>query len=282
MTFSIVAYDGQASPSPEWGVAVASKFLAVGSCVSWARAGVGAVATQALANVTYGPDGLKLLEEGSDADSVVATLTERDEGREHRQLGVVDGRGKAATFTGESCFEWAGGRVGDGFSCQGNILTDSGVVAAMADAFQSTGGELAARLLAALEAGDAAGGDSRGRQSAALLVVREGGGYDGGNDVAVDLRVDDHPLPIPELRRIFGVHRMLMPRPEDLEFLAVTPEVARELRLLLEQPGTDDYDDDLKEALRRFVGTENLEERWTDDPEIERGVLDHLRRLRTS
>lgn len=280
MTFSIVAYDGEASPSPEWGVAVASKFLAVGSCVSWARAGVGAIATQALANVTYGPDGLDLLAEGAGADSVVATLTERDEGREDRQLGVVDARGKAATFTGGSCFEWAGGWVGDGFCCQGNILTDPGVVAAMAEAFQSAEGELAARLLAALEAGDAAGGDSRGRQSAALLVVREAGGYDSGNDVAVDLRVDDHPQPIPELQRIFGVHRMLMPRPEDLEFLAVTPEIVQELRVLLGSPGGNDYDAALKERLRRFVGTENLEERWRDRAEVERGVLEHLRSIR--
>lgn len=223
---------------------------------------------------------MSLLGEGADADAVVGTLTARDEGREHRQLGVVDGTGRAATFTGESCFEWAGGWVGDGFCCQGNILTDSGVVSAMADAFQSTEGELAARLLAALEAGDAAGGDSRGRQSAALLVVREAGGYDGGNDIAVDLRVDDHPLPIPELRRIFSVHRMLMPRPEDLEFLGLTPEVVQELRLLLGVSDGDGYDPELKEALRRFVGTENLEERWTDEDVIERGVLEHLRSLR--
>ena len=277
MTFSIVAFDPNASPSPEWGVAVASKFLAVGSCVGWARAGVGAVATQALANVTYGPEGLDLLAGDAEADSVVATLTQRDEGSAHRQLGVVDAEGRAATFTGEKCYEWAGGWVGDGFCCQGNILAGSEVVAAMADAFQGTEGELATRLLAALEAGDAAGGDSRGRQSAALLIVREGGGYDGGNDVAVDLRVDDHTLPIPELTRIFGVHRMLMPRPEDLRFVALDDESVRELRALLRVPGPDAYDAELKEALRRFVGTENLEERWTEADQIELGVLEHLR-----
>lgn len=277
MTFSIVAYDPDAAPSPEWGVAVASKFLAVGSCVAWARAGVGAIATQALANVAYGPDGLAALADDADAAAVVSYLTERDEGREHRQLGVVDASGRAASFTGGSCFEWAGGWVGDGFCCQGNILTGSEVVAAMADAFQSTDGELAQRLLVALEAGDEAGGDSRGRQSAALLVVREAGGYDGGNDVAVDLRVDDHQQPIPELRRIFGVHRMLMPRPENLLFVTLDPDLVRELRSLLGIPGPDGYDDELKEGLRRFVGTENLEERWTDDAQIELGVLEHLR-----
>lgn len=282
MTFSIVAFDPAASPSPEWGVAVASKFLAVGSCVPWARAGVGAIATQALANVTYGPDGLTLLARGEDADAVVASLTGADEGSQHRQLGVVDSSGRAASYTGSGCYDWAGGVTGEGFCCQGNILTGRDVLSAMAAAFESTDGELATRLLAALEAGDAAGGDSRGRQSAALLVVREGGGYDGGNDLAVDLRVDDHPLPIPELQRLFDVHRMLMPRPEDLDFLPVGTELVSELRSLLGVPGSDAYDDELKEALRRFVGTENLEERWTDVPAVESGVLDHLRTVRGS
>lgn len=280
MTFSIVAWDASALPSPEWGVAVASKFLAVGSCVSWARAGAGAVATQAMANVTYGPDGLALLAANEDADSVVKALTGGDDGRDHRQLGVVDARGRAATFTGSQCFDWAGGVIGDGFCCQGNILTGAHVVGAMAEAFKSSEGELASRLLTALDAGDAAGGDSRGRQSAALLVVREGGGYDGRNDVAVDLRVDDHALPIPELRRLLGLHRMLMPRPEDLDFIPLDDPLVAELRSLLEVPGGAGFDEELKEALRRFVGTENLEERWTEEPEIERGILEHLRKLR--
>jgi uncharacterized Ntn-hydrolase superfamily protein len=270
----------QAEPRPEWGVAVASKFLAVGSCVGWARAEVGAIATQALANVSYGPDGLSLLHEGRSAEEVVRVLTSQDEGREHRQLGIVDTSGRVATYTGASCYDWAGGVLGDGFCCQGNILTGPGVVAAMSEAFSSTQGELADRLLAALEAGDAAGGDSWGKQSSALLVVREGGGYDGGNDVAVDLRVDDHPSPIPELRRIFGIHRMLMPRPEDLDFLEADPGVVSELRSLLGVRGGPDLDDELREALRRFVGTENLEERWSEEDRVERGVLEHLRSLR--
>lgn len=259
---------------------MASKFLAVGSCVPWARAGVGAIATQALANVAYGPDGLALLAEGKEAASVVETLTDLDDGSQHRQLGVVDRLGGASTFTGDACYGWAGGVAGDGFCCQGNILSGPGVVGAMADAFQTATGELAYRLLASLEAGDAAGGDSRGRQSAALLVVREGGGYDGGNDVAVDLRVDDHELPLPELRRIFALHRVLMPRPEDLDFVRVDRDLARELRSLLGVVGDAAYDAELKEALRRFVGSENLEERWSEDDRVERGVLEHLRSIR--
>lgn len=280
MTFSIVAHDPDASPSPEWGVAVASKFLAVGSCVPWARAGVGAIATQALANVAYGPEGLALLADGNDAASVVETLTHLDDGSQHRQLGVVDRLGGASTFTGDACFEWAGGLVGEGFCCQGNILSGPDVVGAMADAFQRATGELAHRLLTALDAGDAAGGDSRGRQSAALLVMREGGGYDGGNDVAVDLRVDDHELPIPELQRIFALHRMLMPRPEDLDFIPLDRDLVRELRSLLGVDGDAGYDAELKQALRRFVGSENLEERWSEDDRVERGVLERLRSLR--
>ena len=277
MTFSIVACDLDASPSPEWGVAVASRFLAVGSVVPWARAGVGAVATQAMANLTYGPDGLDLMAADQKATAVVGTLTARDEGREDRQLGVVDARGRAATFTGASCFEWAGGVAGEGFCCQGNILVGSQVVEEMKQAFETTKGELAERLLAALHAGDLAGGDRRGRQSASLLVVRERGGYDGGNDISVDLRVDDHADPVPELQRIFKVHRLLMPRPEDLVFVDADVAVVKELRALLDVPGPDVYDQDLKKALFEFVGTENLEERWTDEAKVERGIIDHLR-----
>ncbi|MFN2587309.1 MAG: DUF1028 domain-containing protein [Actinomycetota bacterium] len=176
MTFSIAAWDGSSSP-PEWGVAVASKFLAVGAAVPWVRAGAGAIATQALANLAYGPDGLHLLHSGVDAATVVARLTAADEGRADRQLGVVDREGRAATFTGSACFDWAGGIAEDGFCCQGNILTGPEVVDAMAAAFRPSTGELAERLLAALKAGDDAGGDRRGRQASALYVAREGGGY---------------------------------------------------------------------------------------------------------
>lgn len=284
MTFSIAAWDGSASP-PEWGVAVASKFLAVGAAVPWVRAGAGAIATQALANLGYGPGGLDLLAGGAGAADVVARLTAADEGRDDRQLGVVDASGGAATFTGSACFDWAGGVAEDGFACQGNILTGPEVVDAMAGAFRATTGELAVRLLSALKAGDDAGGDRRGRQSAALYVAREGGGYGGGVDRAVDLRVDDHLTPVDELARLWRIHSLLFPRPESLEFVPIDGELAGEIRYLLSQLGYDaglgggdePYDDRLKSALYEYVGTENLEERWTDDARVERRVLEHLR-----
>lgn len=202
-TFSIVAYD---SIAEEWGVAVESKFLGVGVGVPWARAGVGAIATQAWANTTYGPEGLTLLEMGIPADRIVEILTAKDQDRDRRQLGVVDSKGRAASWTGEDCLEWAGHIVEEGFCVQGNILVSEEVVKKMAEAFKSTQGTLGRRLIAALHAGQEAGGDSRGRQSAALLVVREGGGYAGYDDRFIDIRVDDHPDPIQELERIYDLH----------------------------------------------------------------------------
>jgi uncharacterized Ntn-hydrolase superfamily protein len=282
MTFSIVACDLQSASGPEWGVAVASKFLAVGAAVPSARAGVGAVATQALANLAYGPQGLERLGAGEDAQSVVGALTEADDERDHRQLGIVDAAGTAATYTGVQCFDWAGGVRGTGFCCQGNILVGPEVVDEMRAGFENRSGELAVRLLAALRAGDTVGGDRRGRQSAALLVVREGGGYGGGSDRAVDLRVDDNADPTTELERLFDLHRLYFPRPEDLEFIPVDESLAAELRAALAKldfssgtgPG---YDDDLRSALFAYTGVENLEERWSDDPVIEKRVLEHLR-----
>lgn len=281
MTFSIAAWDPSANPSPEWGVAVASKFLACAAVVPWARAGAGAIATQALANVAYGPAGLERLARGEDAASVVAALTEADELRDDRQVGIVDARGRAAHFTGARCLDWAGGIGGDGYCCQGNILTGPDVLQAMARAFESTEGELAVRLLAALKAGDAAGGDRRGRQAAGILVVRDGGGYGGGTDKTVDLRVDDHPGPTDELLRIFDIHRLLFPRPEDLDYVDVDGALAERLRAALTGLGYDagsgaGYDGALKRALLEFVGTENLEERWSDEDKVDRGVLAHL------
>ena len=201
-TFSIVGFDPLTG---ELGVAVASKFLAVGSVVPWARAGVGAVATQAYANTTYGPEGLDLLASGMSAQQVVDSLVKADSGRDQRQVGIVDAEGRSATYTGKGCTVWAGGKAGPNFACQGNILVSQATVDAMAGTFERTEGELAIRLLEALKAGDAAGGDSRGRQSAALLVVKAGGGYSGFNDRYIDLRVDDHPQPIPELSRILSI-----------------------------------------------------------------------------
>lgn len=283
MTFSIVAWDPTPDAGPEWGVAVASKFLAVGSAVPWVAAGAGGVATQALANLGYGPDGLSLLRAGRTAGHVVSELTGADEDRDHRQLGVVDSRGEAATYTGAECLDWAGGRSGNGFCCQGNILTGPDVVDRMVDALESATGELAYRLLAALEAGDAAGGDRRGRQSAALYVAREGGGYGGTIDRSIDLRVDDHVSPIPELRRLLDYHRLLIPRPEDLDFIPIDVGVAARLRSQLSARGYDagsgsGYDQQLRKALYDFVGTENLEERWSEGSRIDAGILEYLER----
>lgn len=283
MTFSIVAWDPTAPSGPNWGVAVASKFLAAGAVVPWARAGAGALATQAYANLDYGPEGLGRLAGGEDAADVVAALTDADEGRAERQLGIVDASGKAASYSGEACLEWAGGVVGEGFCCQGNILTGPDVVESMAEAFRATEGDLADRLLAALRAGDLAGGDRRGRQSAALLVVRDGGGYLGSSDVAVDLRVDDHSDPVAELDRILEVHGVLFPRPEELDWIEVDEALAVELRRRLEATGRDpgsgsEYDDGLRSALSEWMGIENLELRWSEEARIDRTVLDMLRR----
>lgn len=201
-TFSIVAYD---PGTKEWGIGVASKFLAVGHVVPWAKAGQGAVATQSFANTTYGPEGLKLLAQGAPASEVIKVLTDADPMRANRQLGIVDQAGEAATFTGEKCLPWAGGKTGDFYACQGNILKGPEVIENMAKTFESTKGPLAWRIMDALAAADEAGGDIRGRQSAAILVVKEGGGYAGLNDRMIDFRVDDHQTPIVELERILGL-----------------------------------------------------------------------------
>jgi uncharacterized Ntn-hydrolase superfamily protein len=200
-TFSIVAYDPERK---EWGVAVASRVLAVGSVVTWVKAGSGAVATQSAANVTYGPKGLELLASGKSADEVVKILTEADDGRNKRQIGIIDSTGKAASFTGSECIPWAGGKVGENYCVQGNILTGEAVVNDMATAFENAKGPLAWRMMAALEAGEKAGGDSRGKQSAALYIARERGGYNRMNDRFIDLRVDDHENPVQELARILA------------------------------------------------------------------------------
>ncbi|MFN2593427.1 MAG: DUF1028 domain-containing protein [Actinomycetota bacterium] len=281
MTFSIVACDLSCDP-PEWGVAVASKFLAVGAVVPCVSAGVGAIATQAYANTTYGPEGLKMLEIGADAAAVTTDLTAADEQRDQRQLGVVDGYGRPSTFTGAECPDWAGGRTGDGYCCQGNILVGPEVVDAMSAAFEATSGDLAVRLLAALTAGDDAGGDRRGRQSAAVIVAGKEAGYLGGSDVRVDLRVDDHESPVTELARLLEVHRFYFPRKSDLDFITIDDPLSLELRALLRSAGYDAgegtvYDQALSRALMDYMGTENLEERWSDRAEIERGVLDYLR-----
>jgi uncharacterized Ntn-hydrolase superfamily protein len=201
-TFSIVAYD---PVTGDLGVAVESKFFAVGPVVPFAAAGVGAIATQSYANTTYGPRGLQKLRDGAAPQQVLDDLLAADPGRDRRQVGIVDAQGRTAAFTGAACLPWAGSRSGPNYTVQGNILAGPEVVDAMAAAFESTPGDLASRMVAALVAGQAAGGDARGRQSAALLVVREGGGYGGYDDRLIDLRVDDHPRPIEELQRLLDI-----------------------------------------------------------------------------
>lgn len=204
-TYSIVAYDFE---TRELGVAVQSRYFSVGSVVPWAEAGVGAIATQSFVNVSYGPKGLELLKKGLTAEEVVARLVGADEGRDYRQLGVVDAKGNAAAFTGAKCLEWAGSKTGKGYSVQGNILASGEVLMAMAEAYESTTGSLAERLVAALEAGERAGGDARGSQSSALLVVKEGCGRGGYGDRLIDLRVEDHPDPVGELKRLLDLHKV--------------------------------------------------------------------------
>lgn len=280
-TFSIVAYDPKRK---EWGVAVQSKFLACAAVVSWARAGAGAVATQSFANVSYGIEGLDLMEKGKTADQTIALLTGADEQRSQRQVGMVDKHGHAASFTGEGCYEWAGHIVGEGFACQGNILVP-GTVEAMAAAFESArrgSGELADWLVAALAAGQAAGGDSRGRQAAGVLVVRHNGGYGGNNDRYLDLRVDDHPEPIDKLAELVGMHHLLFGT-VDPENLIPISDVAGQIQQILRRTGhyngpvDGSFDESTRGALRALVGSENLEERWdgTGDT-IDRVVVDYL------
>lgn len=199
-TYSIVGWD---SVTGDLGIAVQSKFLGVGAVVPFAKAGVGAIATQAWANTTFGPLGLDMLEQGKEAEVVLAALLKSDSGFSRRQVGIVDAKGNSDAFTGTSCLPYAGHLSGRGYAVQGNILASENVVKAMARTFEITPGDLAERLLSSLEAAERAGGDRRGRQSAALLVVRENGGYAGYNDRMIDLRVDDDSLPLVELRRIF-------------------------------------------------------------------------------
>lgn len=280
-TFSIVACDPERQ---EWGVAVQSKFIAVGAVVPWAQAKVGAVATQAFSNVQYGPMGLEMLREGRSAADVVRRLTEPDPRRDHRQLGVVDRNGGAASFTGKNCMNWAGHEVGDGFACQGNILFGPTVVTAMARSFETTPGDLPERMLAALAAGQREGGDRRGMQSAALLIVREKGGYDEGSDRWVDIRVDDHPAPIEELKRVFRLYDLTMLSREDPStLLSTTPEVTRTLQHELSVLGyytgrsTGAWDEATQQAYLKFVHENNFENKIRTDGKIWPSILNHLK-----
>jgi uncharacterized Ntn-hydrolase superfamily protein len=234
MTFSIVARD---PASGDLGIAVASKFLAVGAVVPHARAGVGAVATQALANVRYGADGLALLAGGKRAADTLDELTRADEGRDHRQAGIVDAAGGSATYTGSGCITWAGGRTADGVAAQGNLLAGPSVVDALIEAFLASTAAFPERLLAGLTAADEQGGDRRGRESAALLVVREGGGYGGGSDRWIDLRVDDNPDPMREIGRLLDLNHLYLDRPAPTDLLPIDDDLANELRQRLTAAG---------------------------------------------
>jgi uncharacterized Ntn-hydrolase superfamily protein len=268
VTFSLVASDLGAR---QWGVAVASRFLAVGAVVPWAQAEVGAVATQASANVSYGPSGLELLATGATAQEALDRLMADDPGGPERQVGIVDAAGGSATYTGPECFDWAGGRAGAGYAAQGNLLAGAAVVAALADTFEGTEGPLVERLLASLGAGDAAGGDRRGRQSAAVIVREVDGGYGGGTDILVDLRVDDHADPVTELQRLYAIHDLLFGRtPEDQ--LIPVDQVQAEVSELLAKVGRSGP---VEVALREWAGMENLEERLYDgrvDPVVLRAL----------
>ncbi len=281
-TFSIVAYD----PAEQaFGVAVASKFLAVGVVVPWAQAGVGAVATQAAGRLVFGPNGLSLMAQGKSAQETLDILLKDDPQIETRQVGIVDNEGRAAAHTGRNCFNWAGHKIGEGFTCQGNILAGQQVVEAMADAYQSASGELADRLLTALIAGDSAGGDRRGKQSAAVLVARPNLGYGGDNDRYLDLRVDDDPTPLIRMSALLKLHHLYFGKLNPEDRLPITPDLARELQAMLRSDGylqTEPdgvWNDATKVAFDAMIGTENLEERWKiyDGDVIDRIALEYLR-----
>jgi uncharacterized Ntn-hydrolase superfamily protein len=272
-TYSIAACDLEAK---QWGVAVQSKFLSVGSVVPWAEPEVGAIATQAYANPRYGPNGLALLREGLSAAEVVERLTAADEGRAARQLGIVDGAGRSASWTGPECNEWAGHRNGPCYAAQGNILVGAETVDAIAETFEaSTQLPLAQRLLECLAAAQAAGGDRRGQQSASLLVVERDGGYAGLSDSVVDLRVDDHPAPIDELERLYAIHGSLFGKTPAEEWIDVGPSLAAELHERLASLG---FEGELDDALNAWAGVENLEERVAGAKRIDPVVLAELRR----
>ncbi|KOX13467.1 major pilin protein FimA [Micromonospora sp. NRRL B-16802] len=274
VTFSLVA---RSADGRLHGVVVASKFLAAGALVPAAEAEIGALATQAHVNLAYRPQGLALLRTGVAAADVVAGLVAADGDRAHRQLGVVGATGPGATWTGPACHPWAGGRVGDGWAAQGNILAGPEVVDALADAWLAGSAlPFAERLVAALRAGDEAGGDRRGRQSAGLLVVERGGGYAGTSDVLVDLRVDDQPDPVAELERLLAVHTLLFSRPDPATLLDLSGAVADEVAALLAALGHQVAADGPEEALFSWAALENLEERLVPG-RIDPVVLTHLR-----
>ncbi|TFE03907.1 DUF1028 domain-containing protein [Jeotgalibacillus salarius] len=275
MTYSIVGYD---PVEKEWGIATQSKFLAVGAVVPHAVAGVGAVATQSYANTAYGPEAMTYIMAGKTAEETIELLIKEDEDRAYRQVGVIDNQGNAATYTGEQCYDWAGGMTGKNFAIQGNILVE-GTVESMARAFENAEGQpLADRLLASLAAGQAAGGDSRGQQSAALLVVKEKGGYGGYNDRFIDLRVDDHTTPVDELARIYRMHQLYF-APSKKEFIMpIEDEVEKKLELQLVRHGYLKDAITIDKALRNYLHTENFEMREQAEGYVDMEVVEYMER----
>ena len=281
MTFSIVAFDPETG---DLGVAAQSKFPNVGAVIPFAQAGVGAVATQSFSNTAYATRGFALLENGATPQQAVDILTGNDADRGYRQMGIVDAQGRAATFTGTQCFDWCGGLTGENFAVQGNVLTGEAVITAMARTFQATSGPLAERLMTVLSAGQAAGGDRRGQQSAALLVVRKNGGYGANNDRYVDISVCDHPTPIEELERIYALYGLTFFRSLPENLVPVDTAIANELQQILHARGfykgavTGVFDTATQRALRNFMGWENYDERIRDDDLIDLEVLEDMRR----
>lgn len=282
-TFSIVGADPETG---EIGVAVQSKFLGVGAVVPWAEAGVGAIATQAFANPMYGPDGLSYLKRGFDAQETLDQLINDDSGSAERQVGVVDAKGNAATFTGEKCYDWAGGVTGKHYAAQGNILVNKETVTEMGQAFETSEGSLADRLLEGLKAAQQAGGDSRGKQSAAIYVVKEKGGYGGLSDVSVNLRVDDHPEPIQELERIYKLHQLYFAETKEDQVIRIEGELKQEVMENLYRVGylktQSPRHKELYDGLRAFLHTENFEEREQKQGFIDLEVFEFLKQMNRS
>ncbi len=278
-TYSIAAVDGE---TKEVGIAVQSRFLAVGAVVPWLEAGTGAVATQAWANTRYGPEGLKFLKDGMSPARTIEVLTDADEGRNRRQVGIVHADGRAAAYTGCDCSDWAGHVTGEGFTCQGNILTGASVVHNMADAFCAAKGDLAHRMLDALDAAQAAGGDSRGMQSAALVVVKPNGGYGGFNDRYLDLRVDDHTQPLHELRRLLFIHHLYFHPTDPHQMIQLEPPIIENLQQILTESGMyvgqihGTMDEETTESLMRYMHRENFEERIVEGPWIDGEVYRYM------
>jgi uncharacterized Ntn-hydrolase superfamily protein len=279
-TFSIAARD---AGTGELGIAVQSKFLAVGAVVPWARADVGAIATQSWSNTSFGPKGLQMIEGGLSAQETLERLLAEDNGREYRQVGIVDSRGGSATYTGKECFPWAGGASGPNYACQGNILVNQETVAEMERTFLESKGDLATRLMFALDAAGEAGGDRRGKQSAAVLVVKNGGGYGGFNDRYVDLRVDDHPDPIKELIRLHRLHQLYFYKTDPGRLMKVEGNLVPEIATVLTKLGyyrgqaVSHWSAELQDALMRYYLTENFDERIAAEGYIDGEVLDFMR-----